>query len=121
MDSTTPWRRFSSSTDRSSVRLASRNDEHFVAPDGRNEGPEAGDGISAGGSYRALHPSEDEGDTVLRLFETTPVGQRRVLYEMVEGHRWEGGLRHGIFTADDDLWNALDRDQFRRFEEFMGN
>jgi len=37
------------------LRRAAANDEHFVAPDGTDRGATAGDGASAGGSYRALH------------------------------------------------------------------
>lgn len=37
------------------LRLAARNDEHFVDPTGAGGVPESGDGASAGGSYRSLH------------------------------------------------------------------
>jgi hypothetical protein len=63
---------------------------------------------------------EDEGETVIRLFEATSAGQRRVLYEMVEGHRWEGDFRHGIFTSDDELYNALTSSQLTRLRNLIG-
>jgi hypothetical protein len=63
---------------------------------------------------------EDEGETVIRLFEATGAGQRRVLYEMVEGHRWEGDFRHGIFTSDDELYNALTSSQLTRLRNVIG-
>ena len=64
---------------------------------------------------------EDEGETVIRLFEATSAGQRRVLYEMVEGHRWEGDFRHGVFTSDDELYNALTSSQLSRLRTLIGN
>jgi hypothetical protein len=56
-----PWHRVTFSqavkdaVDARYLRRAAANDEHFVAPDGTDHGPTAGDGASAGGSYRALH------------------------------------------------------------------
>jgi Domain of unknown function (DUF4157) len=63
---------------------------------------------------------EDEGETVIRLFETTSAGQRRVLYQMVEGHRWEGDFRHGVFTIDDDLYDSLTSSQLDRLRALIG-
>lgn len=63
---------------------------------------------------------EDEGETVIKLFEVTPAGQRAALYQMVEGHRWEGDFRHGVFTLDDDLWNSLDSGQLDRLRAIIG-
>ena len=45
------------------LRLAAVNKEHFGAPQGKDVGPGAGLGASAGGSYRALHE-----DAILRAF-----------------------------------------------------
>ncbi len=64
---------------------------------------------------------EDEGETVVQLFNVTPAGQRRTLYEMVEGHRWEGDFHHGIFTTDDDLWDSLDSGQLDRLKAIIGD
>jgi len=64
---------------------------------------------------------EDEGETVIRLFETTSSGQRRVLYEMVEGHRWEGDFRNGVFTIDDDLYDSLTSSQLDRLRKLIGD
>lgn len=63
---------------------------------------------------------EDEGETIIRLFETTGAGQRRVLYEMVEGHRWEGDFRNGVFTTDDDLYDSLTHAQLDRLRALIG-
>jgi hypothetical protein len=64
---------------------------------------------------------EDEGETVIRLFEATGAGQRRVLYQMVEGHAWEGDFRHGVFTIDDDLYDSLTNSQLSRLRALIGN
>jgi hypothetical protein len=64
---------------------------------------------------------EDEGETIIRLFETTSSGQRRVLYEMVEGHRWEGDFRNGVFTVDDDLYDSLTSSQLDRLRVLIGD
>jgi hypothetical protein len=64
---------------------------------------------------------EDEGETVIRLFETSSSGQRRVLYEMVEGHRWEGDFRNGVFTVDDDLYDSLTSSQLDRLRVLIGD
>ncbi|MCB9765266.1 MAG: DUF4157 domain-containing protein [Alphaproteobacteria bacterium] len=62
---------------------------------------------------------EDEGEQVIRLFSTASAGQRPVLYEMVEGHRWEGSFRHGVFTTDDDIWDALYTSQLNRLKDII--
>jgi hypothetical protein len=64
---------------------------------------------------------EDEGETVIRLFQTTPAGDRRVLYQMVEGHAWEGDFRHGVFTIDDDLYDSLTSSQLDRLRTLIGD
>lgn len=64
---------------------------------------------------------EDEGETVIRLFTAAGSGQRRTLYEMVEGHRWEGDFRHGLLTMDDDLWNSLTSSQLGRLRTLIGD
>lgn len=52
-----------------------------------------------------------EGPLVVRLFETAPASERRVMYRQIEGHEWNGDFRHGVFVSDDRLWNALSRGQ----------
>ncbi len=55
-----------------------------------------------------------EGEAVIDLFNTASPGDRRRLYQLVEGHAWTGDWRRGILTADDDIWNALYRGQLTR-------
>jgi hypothetical protein len=53
----------------------------------------------------------DEGKLVVRIFETAPASERRAMYRQIEGHDWNGDFRHGLFTADDKLWNGLSSSQ----------
>ncbi len=62
---------------------------------------------------------EDEGETVVRLFQTTTAGQRKSLYELVEGHAWEGDFKHGWWVADDDMWNCLSSSQLDRLRKII--
>jgi len=62
---------------------------------------------------------EDEGDTVVRLFRAAGAGERRTLYEMVEGHKWEGDFRHGWLTIDDDLWDSLSSSQLTTLRDLI--
>jgi hypothetical protein len=64
---------------------------------------------------------EDEGAVVVRLFETAPAGSRRTLYEMIEGHAWEGQFRDGVFTIDDNLVDALTYPQLDQVKTLIGN
>jgi hypothetical protein len=64
---------------------------------------------------------EDEGAVVVRLFETAPAGSRRALYEMIEGHAWEGQFRDGVFTIDDNLVDALTYPQLDQVKTLIGN
>lgn len=58
--------------------------------------------------------ADDEGALVVRLFETAPAGERARIYELVEGHPWTGDWIEGMFVDDDDIWNALSREQLTR-------
>ncbi|ACY14581.1 eCIS core domain-containing protein [Haliangium ochraceum] len=64
---------------------------------------------------------EDEGEVVIRIFETTPAGDRARLYEMVEGHPWTGNWREGFFVVDDDIWDALYESQLERLRDIIGH
>jgi hypothetical protein len=57
---------------------------------------------------------DDDGDLVIRLFETAASADRPQLYRLVEGHAWQGEFVHGVFVSDDELWNALSIDRLRR-------
>jgi hypothetical protein len=60
-----------------------------------------------------------EGDLVVRIFATAPAGERRQIYRAIEGHDWKGDWVEGVFTSDDQLWNALSRDQLKRLRDLI--
>jgi hypothetical protein len=53
----------------------------------------------------------DEELLVVRIFQTADAAERPVIYQGVEGHPWRGDWINGVFTADDEIWNALSRDR----------
>lgn len=61
--------------------------------------------------------AEDEGETVIKLFETA--NDKMQLYRLIEGHAWTGDWKHGVFTSDDELWNSLSRSQLKRLREII--
>lgn len=67
------------------------------------------------------YTGDDEGAVVVRLFSTAPAGSRRALYEMIEGHAWEGEFRDGLFTIDDDLVDALSYAQLEELKSLIGD
>lgn len=64
---------------------------------------------------------EDEGAVVVRLFTTAPAGDRRTIYQRIEGHAWEGQFRSGVFTIDDDLVDALTSGQLAELTTLLGS
>lgn len=65
--------------------------------------------------------AEDEGAVVVRLFSTARPADRRVIYERIEGHPWEGDFRSGVFTIDDDLHDALTNAQLTELRALIGS
>lgn len=62
---------------------------------------------------------EDDQTSVVKLFETCPVGDRTTLYEMIEGHPWEGHFINGYTIDDDELHNGLDGWDYDRVKELI--
>ncbi|WP_138503638.1 hypothetical protein [Nostoc sp. PA-18-2419] len=62
---------------------------------------------------------EDEGERVIEIFRTAPVGDRAQLYRLVEGHAWSGDWIEGVFTTDDDIVDALYRSQLNRLRKII--
>ncbi len=62
---------------------------------------------------------EDEGDQVLRLFQTASPADRKELYRLLEGHSWGGDFKNGVFTDDDGLVDALSNDQLDKLRKLM--
>jgi len=62
----------------------------------------------------AGYTAEDEGQLVVRIFETAPSSERRAMYKQIEGHDWTGDFKHGVLTFDDKLWNSLTKAQLNQ-------
>ncbi len=62
---------------------------------------------------------EDEGERVIEIFRTAPSSDRAQLYRLVEGHTWTGDWIEGILTTDDDIVDALYREQLNRLREII--
>ncbi|MGH2531396.1 MAG: hypothetical protein ACRDJW_03720 [Thermomicrobiales bacterium] len=56
---------------------------------------------------------DSEEQLVVQIFATAPVAERPAIYRGVEGHAWTGDWIHGVFTSDDEIWNALNRDRLK--------
>jgi len=63
--------------------------------------------------------SEDEEERIQQIFETTPAPDRPRLYEMIEGHKWNGDYREGFLTNDDELYNSLSGGELHRVRELI--
>lgn len=61
----------------------------------------------------------DEEELVVQIFETAPAAARPVIYKGVEGHDWTGDWIHGVFTSDDEIWNALNRDRLKSLKKLI--
>lgn len=57
------------------------------------------------------HTADSEGALVVRIFQTAPAGERRVMYRQIEGHEWTGDFQQGWTVSDDRLWNSLTSSQ----------
>ena len=64
--------------------------------------------------------SESEAALVVRIFETAPAGERRPMYQQIEGHPWTGDFRHGLLVSDDRLWNSLSDSQLKQLRAIIG-
>ena len=62
---------------------------------------------------------DDEEALVMRLFETAGASERPAIYERVEGHKWTGDWIEGVFTSDDDLWNALNSTRLSTLKDLI--
>jgi hypothetical protein len=62
---------------------------------------------------------DDEEKAVMKLFETASPDQRPLIYELVEGHKWTGDWIRGWFKWDDDLWNALSKDNLKKLRKLI--
>ena len=62
---------------------------------------------------------EDEGEAVIRMFETAAAGDRRQLYELIEGHAWSGDFRDGVLVVDDKLVDSLSYPQLARLRTLI--
>lgn len=62
---------------------------------------------------------EEEGDVIVKLFKTCPVGDRAKLYKLVENREWSGDFNHGWFTIDDDLWDDLSKKQLKDLKKLL--
>ncbi len=63
--------------------------------------------------------ASDEQDLVMRIFETAAPSERPVIYKGVENHDWTGEFKHGVFTRDDDLWDALNKARLNRLKDLI--
>jgi hypothetical protein len=70
-----------------------------------------------GGTFSVVW--EDEEERIAQIFETCPATDRPLLYQMIEGHEWEGDYRHGVFTWDDDLYNSLSGVELRKVRDLI--
>jgi hypothetical protein len=62
----------------------------------------------------------DDGELVIKLFETAASHQERLqLYQLTEGHAWSGNWREGVFVNDDDIWNGLESGQLKRLRDII--
>jgi hypothetical protein len=62
---------------------------------------------------------EDEGERVIEIFRSASASERAQLYGLVEGHAWTGDWIEGILTTDDDIVDALYREQLNRLREII--
>lgn len=65
------------------------------------------------------YTGDDEGETVIQLFQTAPAAERAQLYRLEEGHAWTGEWIEGVFVSDDDIWNALSKGQLNRLQDII--
>ncbi|HZJ67215.1 MAG TPA: DUF4157 domain-containing protein [Kofleriaceae bacterium] len=60
--------------------------------------------------------ANSESALVVRIFQTAPAADRRVMYRLIEGHEWNGDFVQGWTVSDDRLWNALSRSQLTQLK-----
>ena len=70
-----------------------------------------------GGTFSIVF--EDEEERIMQIFETCPASDRPLLYQMIEGHEWEGDFRNGLLVWDDELYNSLSGYELRRVRELI--
>jgi hypothetical protein len=63
--------------------------------------------------------SDEEEAIVMEIFSTAPAAERPNIYQLVEGHEWNGDWRHGVTVSDDKIWNALDRTDLARLRTLI--
>jgi hypothetical protein len=70
-----------------------------------------------GGTFSIVF--EDEEERIAQLFETCPASQRPLLYQMIEGHEWNGDYREGWLTWDDDLYDSLSGAELKKVRDLI--
>jgi Domain of unknown function (DUF4157) len=62
---------------------------------------------------------DDEEALVERIFATAPAADRPKIYQRVEGHAWTGKWIEGVFTSDDEIYNALSGKRLDRVRDLI--
>ena len=70
-------------------------------------------------SFKGVHTGNLESWRIYDMFKTAPAGDRRKLYQRLEGHAWDGSFTHGITHINDDLWDSLDKTIIDALEKLL--
>lgn len=68
---------------------------------------------------RGVYATKNEGEIVLKLFKGSSRSERFELYKLVEGHEWSGDWKEGVFSIDDDMVDALSRNQLNELRDII--
>ena len=69
------------------------------------------------GFFSVVHRDEEE--TVVKLFQATDSSDRAKLYQLVEGHSWNGDFKEGWLTWDDELYNSLSGSRLKKVRSLI--